>query len=96
MPLEVGLLVDISITVPDDIAQQLRRHWSDLPRRALEALVADAYRHGLLTAEQVRQCLDLPSRFDVDAFLKSAGAYLHYTAEDLEEDSKTLEELLAG
>lgn len=36
------------------------------------------------------------SRNDVDSFLKSAGAYLHYKAEDLEEDARTLEELLAG
>lgn len=88
--------MEISITVPDDIAQRLRGQWHDLPRHALEALVADAYRHGLLTAGQVRQWLDLPSRMEVDAFLKQAGAYLHYAAEDLDEDARTLEELLAG
>jgi hypothetical protein len=88
--------VEISITVPDDIAQQLVEQWRDLPRHMLEAVVADAYRQGLLTRGQVQQWLDLPSRDDVDAFLKSAGAYLHYTAEDLEADARTLEELLAG
>lgn len=88
--------MEISITIPDDIAQRLRGRWRDLPRHALEALVADAYRHGLLTAGQVRQWLDLPSRLEVDAFLKQAGAYLHYTPEDLDKDARTLEELLAG
>lgn len=88
--------MEISITVPDDIAQRLRGQWRDLPRHALEALVADAYRHGLLTAGQVRQWLDLPSRLEVDAFLMRAGAYLHYTTEDLDEDARTLDELLAG
>ena len=88
--------MEISITVPDDIAQQLRGQWRDLPRHALETLVADAYRHGLLTSGQVREWLNLPSRLEVDAFLKRAGAFLHYTAEDLDEDSRTLEKLLAG
>lgn len=86
--------MEISISVPDAIAQQLKGHWHDLPRHALEAFVADAYRHQLLTTGQVRQILDLPSRLDVDAFLKQSGAYLHYTEEDLNEDRRTLESLL--
>ena len=86
--------MEISIHVPDAIAAQLRNHWRDLPRHALQALVADAYRHQLLTAGQVRELLDLPTRLDVDAFLKQAGAYLHYTEEDLDQDRRTLDSLL--
>lgn len=86
--------MEISITVPDDIGLQLRDQWQDLPKHTLEALVADAYRHGVLSAGQVRRLLGLPTRLDVDAFLKQAGAYLHYTETDLERDSRTLEELL--
>lgn len=51
--------MEISITVPDDIAQQLVEQWRDLPRRMLEAVVADAYRRGLLTSGQVQQWLNL-------------------------------------
>lgn len=86
--------MEISISVPDDIAHDLRSQWRDLPRHALEALAADSYRRGVLTAGQVRRLLDLPTRLDVDAFLKEAGAYLHYTEEDLDRDSRALEELL--
>jgi len=87
--------MEISIHVPDDVAQQLSGRWGDLPRHALEALVADAYRHGVLTSGQVRQLLSLSTRYEVDAFLKQAGAYLHLTEADLDEDTRTLEELLA-
>jgi Uncharacterised protein family (UPF0175) len=87
--------MEISITVPDDVGQQLSHQWRDLPRHALEALVADAYRHGVLTAGQVRRLLGLPTRLEVDGFLKQAGAYLHYSEQDLEDDSRTLEALLA-
>lgn len=86
--------MEISISLPDDVAHQLRSQWRDLPRHTLEALVADAYRHGILTAGQVRRLLDLPNRLAVDAFLKQAGAYLHYSEEDLAKDARTLEELL--
>lgn len=88
--------MEISITVPDDVGRQLSERWEDLPRHALEALVADAYRHRALTAGQVRRLLDLPTRLDVDAFLKRAGAYLSYGESDLEQDARTLEELLGS
>ena len=88
--------MEISISVPDEIARKLETEWRDLPRHALEALAADAYRHELLTAGQVRELLGLPTRLDVDAFLKRAGAYLLYDEEDLENDRQTLEKLLAG
>lgn len=82
--------MEILITVPDDVGRQLGRQWKDVPRRALEALVADAYREGVLTVAQVQQILGLPSRLETDAFLKREGAYLDYTEEDLEEDFRAL------
>lgn len=88
--------MEISIHVPDDLARQLRSGWEDLPRRTLEALAADAYRHGLLTGGQVRRLLGLGTRLELDAFLKQAGAHLHYTVEDLEQDARTLDQLLAS
>ncbi len=36
--------MDITITLPDDVAEQMEAQWQNLPRRALEALVADGYR----------------------------------------------------
>lgn len=87
--------MQISITVPDEIGRELRARWEDLPRHALEVLVADAYRQSLLSAGQVREVLGLSTRLDLDAFLKQAGAYLHYTEAELDADQRSLEELLA-
>ena len=33
--------MNIAITPPDDVAEKLEQHWSDLPRHILESLVAD-------------------------------------------------------
>ncbi len=51
--------MDISITLPDDVALRMSRRWQNLPRHALETLVADAYRAGVITAGQVRGILGL-------------------------------------
>ncbi|HEX4953714.1 MAG TPA: UPF0175 family protein [Thermoanaerobaculia bacterium] len=83
----------ISISLPDDIAQQIEAKWQDLPRRTLQAVVADAYRDGLVTGFEVQTLLGLPDRFALDAFLKSAGTPLLYDEEDLEADRRTLREL---
>ncbi len=85
--------MNISITIPDDVAGQLRGQWEDLPRHTLEALAAAAYRQGLITVAQVRALLGFGSRFEVHAFLKEAGAYLNYTEQDLEDDLIAFDEL---
>jgi hypothetical protein len=81
--------MEITIQVPDSVADRLRDSWQDLPRHALEALAADAYRQGLLTAAEVQEVLGIASRYELDGFLKQAGAFLHYTAQDLEEDIRS-------
>jgi len=82
--------MNISIKLPDEVGERLSHRWRDLPRHALEVLVAAAYRDGELTTAEVQSILDLPSRFDTDAFLGRAGVDLDYTWEDLEEDMETL------
>ena len=78
--------MNIAITLPDDVAEKLEQHWSDLPRYILESLVADAYRDGLLSGGQVQSILSIPSRIGVHDFLKRSGVYLNYDEEDLEQD----------
>lgn len=78
--------MEITFEVPDSVADRLQASWRDLPRHALEVLAADAYRQGLLTSNEVQELLGIASRYELDGFLKQAGAFLHYTASDLEED----------
>jgi chromosome segregation and condensation protein ScpB len=68
--------MNITIEVPEDIARQLESIWVDLPQRAAEALAIVAYRSGVITEAEVQRMLHLSSRWEVDAFLKRANAYL--------------------
>ena len=86
--------MNISISLPDPIANQIARQWGDLPRRTLEALVADACREKVISGPQAQQILGLPSRLELDAFLKKAGVYRDYSEEDLDVDIQNLDELL--
>ena len=85
----------LTIDIPDDIAQQLTETSEQLRRRLLELLVIEAYRTERITHFQVGQLLELPSRWAVDAFLKTHNAYLHYNEKDLESDRETLRQLRA-
>lgn len=87
--------MEISFQVPDSVADRLRASWQDLPRHALEALAADAYRQGLLTSAEVQEVLGIAYRHELDSFLKRAGAFLQYTAQDLEEDVRSFRETTA-
>jgi hypothetical protein len=87
--------MQITIEIPDDIAQRLAQQVDNLPRRALESVVIEAYRAELITSAEVGRILELDSRWDVDAFLKQAEAYLPYTEGDLEQERETLRQLRA-
>ncbi|MGH9351150.1 MAG: UPF0175 family protein [Terriglobia bacterium] len=84
--------MQITLELPEDIAEHLSAQWRDLPRAALESLVAEAYRAELLTAEQVRLLLGYSTRMQVDEFLKQHEVY-DYTLEDFEQDRETLRQL---
>ena len=78
--------MNVAIELPPEIARSLAGPHDDLSRVALEALAAQGYRSGKLTHAEVQRMLGLNSRWETDAFLKQAGAYLDYTEADLERD----------
>ena len=82
--------MEVTVTIPEDIAAQLHTKWQDLPRAALESLALEAYRSGTLTAAQLRRLLGFESRYEMDGFLKNAGIYLDYDLEDLKRDLETI------
>src|SRR5215467_14325901 len=87
-----GVVVQITLELPEDIAQGLESRWKDLPRAALESLALEAYRSRALTAAQLRRLLGFETRMQVDAFLKEHEVY-DFTAADFEQDCETLREL---
>jgi predicted HTH domain antitoxin len=80
--------MEIIVHLPDDLA----RH-ANPGRAALEALVIEGYRTGMLSHHQSSQMLDM-TRFEFDGFLKERNIEDHaYSLEDLDQDRETLRQL---
>jgi hypothetical protein len=86
--------MQIILELPEDIVQELRSKWKDLPRLALESLALEAYRSHALTAAQLPRLLGFETRMQVDAFLKEHEVY-DFTAADFEQDRETLRQIRA-
>jgi hypothetical protein len=89
-----GVAMQITLELPEDIVQELRSKWKDLPRAALESLGLEAYRSHALTTAQLRRLLGFETRMQVDAFLKEHEVY-DFAAADFEQDRETLRQLRA-
>jgi chromosome segregation and condensation protein ScpB len=87
-----GVALQITLELPEDIAQGLESKWKDLPRAALESLALEAYRSQALTAAQLRRMLGFETRMQVDAFLKDHEVY-DFTVADFEQDRESLRPL---
>lgn len=86
--------MELMVSIPDEVAQDLLTSETPLERRALELLAVDGYKRGKLTEYQVRIMLGFDYRFAVDAFLKEHGAYYDYTIEEHNEGVAALTTLL--
>ena len=88
--------MQVTIEIPDAIAHHLEKMGDNLPQRVLEILVVEAYKTEAITRAEVRQILQIPSRYETDGFLKQAGAFLHYDESDFEQDLLTMQKLGQG
>jgi len=84
--------MDVAFSMPEELAQRLQAQWGDLSRRALEAVVADAYREETITLGEVRRLLGHSTRLETEAFLKSRGALLEYSEDELNADIQAAKE----
>ena len=85
--------MQITISLPDNIAQSLEAKWGNLERRLLEQIVVQAYREGAISAGKVRELLGMKNRLEADAFLQSKGIHLAYDEAEFEADQQTHEQL---
>ena len=81
--------MQVHLEVPEDVARQFAGEPGGLTRAALEALAIEGVRSGKLTVHQARQMLGIPSRYEMDGFLKAHGMLLPITVEDVAMESKT-------
>jgi hypothetical protein len=84
--------MQVTVEVPDELAAALNLVNRDPAGAALEAMALEAFRERRLTAYQLRMLLGIPSRFDLDAFLKERRIET-YAAEDFEHDIAVMKAL---
>lgn len=80
----------LPLEIPEEVEKRLREGWSNLPRKALEALAVEAYRSDVLTAAEVGRMLGFASRWEVETFLGQSAGFLHYSDADFAADLERL------
>jgi predicted HTH domain antitoxin len=84
----------ILVDIPDALARQLKGE-EDAPQQVREALAVEGYRSGALTRGQVAEALGM-SFYEAEAWFVRKGLHRDYGVEELEEDRRTLDQLLPG
>jgi predicted HTH domain antitoxin len=74
--------MSLTIQLPLEIEQELRRELGDIDQAAKEALLVELYRQDKLTHRQLSLALEM-DRFEIDALLKK-----HNVTEDLPTDDE--------
>ena len=85
--------MNLTVHIPDEIAGRLCVGGVDLSRRALEALLAEEYKHDRLTKPELQQLLGIETSYDLDGFLKAHDVWIEYTREDAERERASLQQL---
>ena len=85
--------MNVTIEIPDEVAQRLTAAGGDLSRRALEALALEEYKLGHLTKPELRRLLGFGTRYALDGFLKAHDVFEAYSLDDLEREQADLQRL---
>ena len=86
--------MQVTVEIPDDMAQRLTPPGQDPARTTLEAVAIEGYRSGTLSSYQTRRLLGFGTRSELDAFLKAHNVWEHaYDLEDLKQDRETMQQL---
>lgn len=83
------LAMQVTLELPEDLAQLLGVGSSDLNRIVLEALILEGLRSGKLSVAQARRILGISSRYEMDGCLKEHGVLLPLTLSDVDRDFET-------
>ena len=79
----------VHFDVPEDVARQFAAEPGGITRATMEALAIEGVRSGKLSLHQARQVLGIPSRYEMDGFLKAHGVFLPVTVDQVIADSAT-------
>ena len=85
--------MQVTLAIPDDLAERLMATGGDLSRRAIEALAIDEYKCGHLTKRDLRRLLGFGTRDALDGFLKKHAVFEPYSLDDFARGQRDLEKL---
>lgn len=86
--------MQVTLEIPDEMADWLASKGQNLSRAAVEALAIEGYRSGSLSPLQTRLMLGFETRYELDRFLKDHQVWEHaYDLEDLDHDRETIKQL---
>lgn len=88
--------MEITLTIPDSVAEQLQNGSNgQVARRLLELAALEGYKSGQFTAPQIQELLGL-DRFELDGFLKAHGVLFDYAPQQLAREVATIQKLQAA
>jgi len=85
--------MNVTVPIPDDLANRLSADGGDLSRRALEGFGLEEYKAGRITKAELRRLLGFETRYELDGFLKAHDVWMNYTVDDLRREVATLKQL---
>ncbi|MFM7362970.1 MAG: UPF0175 family protein, partial [Cuspidothrix sp.] len=75
--------MQITISIPEDIGNQLQQNWENLPQKVLESLAIEAYRNRIMNVVQIQQLLKFSSLSETEQFLQQSRIYVGFPKESL-------------
>jgi len=78
--------MEITLTIPEELAAQIIPAGKDPAREALELLAIEGYRNQNLTESQVRRMLGFETRMQVHALLKEHDVYLNFAPDHAQQE----------
>lgn len=85
--------MNLSVFIPDDLAQRLSASDESIERRVLEAFAAEEYRVGRVSRAELRRMLGFVTSSEVDGFLEARNIFEPTTIADFERDRADLDRL---
>lgn len=85
--------MNVTVRIPDELAERLAAEGADLERRTLEALVLEEFRAGRMSKAELGRALGFSVLNETDGFLKAHGVFEAYTLEELDREVAAMQRL---
>lgn len=85
--------MNLTVEIPDEIAERVNASGGDLSRQVLEAYGLAEYKAGRLSDYELQMLLGYGTRYEVDGFLKGHGVMIDCTYEEVMQQVETLKRL---